>query len=88
MWWNQLTKPLQIDEVFDLSQIQPITVAQFEAIARQLRISSPNYEVVWEKGKRNSCANVRFKHSNPLLKPTFWNTNSANGFQTRQAAIA
>lgn len=36
MWWNQLTKAdPDIDEVFDLNQIQPITVAEFEKIARQ-----------------------------------------------------
>jgi len=61
-----------IDEVFDLSQIQPITVAQFEALPVNLRISSLKLRscLGGRKNKRNSCANVRFKHSNPLLEPT------------------
>jgi len=71
MWWNQLTAP--DDEVFDLSQIQPITVAQFEAMPVNLRISLSNYRSCLG-GERKQKKQLRQRSNTQSTAEPFWNT--------------
>lgn len=92
MWWEQLTKAASdIDELEDFSQIQAISVVDFEAIARQPQYILTQITKLFglERGKRKKQLRQQpIQAPESTTEPTILEYQVGERLQTWQTAIA